>query len=433
MKYIYKLSLIVLLTCSKISAQNLLTLEEAISKALDNNWTIKVSEMQITAAENQIYKANAGMVPIIDLNANMASSLNQVNQRFFDGRVINRFGRVLSPNANLSLAYTIYDGKRMFTIMERLKSTGQMSQIQSKAVIQNTISNLMQQYYNVQRLQRTLSYLNIIIKYYEEQLNITEERWIIGRGSKLDYLQSKTDLNIQKSNLALTEGQLKTSKIGLNRFLGKQEGIDFEVEKYLYEDRSYNLNDLTQDAKLKNQEFLLIKKSEEINLLNQKEAASFKMPRISLTSSFGYNFNSNNAGLIALNQSVGLNVGIAATWRVFDGQQINRNIQLSKINSDIIKLQKEDLLNNIQTDIYAAYSQFETDKGILKIELENNASALENLEISLEKFKLGASTILELNDAQTRFNTTLNRLVNAEFNIKISELNLLRESGRLVE
>ena len=69
----------------------------------------------------------------------------------------------------------------------------------------------------------------------------------------------------------------------------------------------------------------------------------------------------------------------------------------------------------------------------MKLEIENKALAVENLEISLEKFKLGASTILELNDAQTRFNTAMSRLVNAQFNVKISELNLLRISGQLVK
>jgi len=178
---------------------------------------------------------------------------------------------------------------------------------------------------------------------------------------------------------------------------------------------------------------LNIKKSEEINLLARKESESFRKPRINLNSSFGYNFNSNNAGLITFNQSIGLNAGISATWRIFDGGIINRNIQANKISGDILRIQEEALFNQIENDLTSAFQQYENDKEILSLEELNRKVAEENLDISLEKFKLGSSTILELNDAQTRFNTVMNRLVSAQYNVKISELDLLTLSGRLVK
>jgi outer membrane protein len=46
---------------------------------------------------------------------------------------------------------------------------------------------------------------------------------------------------------------------------------------------------------------------------------------------------------------------------------------------------------------------------------------------------LGGSTILELNEAQRSLNTSLNRLTNARYNIKISELQIMRLSGELVK
>lgn len=414
-------------------AQTVLKLEEAQSIALEKNWGIKISEKQIEAVDNQIYKGNAGMTPTVDWNASFFSIFNQVNQRFFDGREINRFGRSITPLTNLSLSWVLYDGRRMNAIMERLKSTGQQSRIQNQLIIQNTLSSVMQAYYDIQRLQQSKEYLKIIIKYYEERLKITEERWQIGRGSKLDYLQSKTDLSTQLSDLTNSENQLKTSKIRLNGILGQDPNIDFQVTNDTNLNVLYDLKELIKETKTKNQEFLFLKKSEEINLLNQKEAQSFLMPRVTLNSSFGYSFNSNNAGLISLNQSVGLNTGITATWRIFDGHFIKKNIQLTKINGEILKLQKDDLINRIENELNTSYYQYETDKLLQKLELENKALAVENLEISLEKFKLGVSTILELNDAQTRFNTAMSRLVNAQFNVKISELELLRISGQLVK
>jgi outer membrane protein len=427
------LLIILLLNSPLIFSQTMLSLEEAQSIAMENNWGLKVSQKQIEAADNRIFKANAGYSPVIDWNTSYSGSFNQVNQKFFDGRSVQRFGTSITPNTNLSLAWTLYDGRRMQAVYARLNSQGQQSRIQNQLLVQNTLSNVMQAYYDIQRLQQSKSYLEVIIGYYEERLKITEERWQIGRGSKLDFLQSKTDYSTQKANLVNTLNELKGAKIRLNGLLARDPKTEFEVNDLSGYTNSDNLEILLENARMKNQEYLLLKKSEEINLLNQKEAKSFKLPRVGLTSSFGYNFNTNNAGLITFNQSVGLNTGITATWRVFDGQLNNRNIQLAKINGEIIKVQKEEWLNNIDMDITTAYYQNQNDETLLKLELENKALAEENLEISLEKFKLGASTILELNDAQTRFNNALSRLVNAQYNVKISALELLRLSGQLAQ
>jgi outer membrane protein len=413
-------------------SQEKLNLNEAQKIALENNFGLKIAEKRIELANNQIFKANAGMVPVIDWNTNLGTNLNQVNQNFVDGRVINRFGRSISPNSNLVLSYTLYDGRRAEAIFERLKSQGQLSEIQKQLNIQNTLTALMQSYFTLQRLQNTLEYLNEIIKYYDERLKITEERWQIGRGSKLDYIQSKADLGTQQSTLTSVKGQLKSEKIALNGILGRNPTADFIVETADESNQMYELNALIEKAKTQNPEFLELKKNEEINLLSQKELMSFKKPRINLNSSFGYNFNSTNAGLITFNQAVGLNAGVGMSWRIFDGQLANRNIQSNKINGQIIQIQQNELLNKVENSLTGAYYQFESDKKLLELEKESKALAAENLQISQEKFKLGASTILEINDAQTRYNLVLNRLVNAQLNVKISELELLTISGQLL-
>lgn len=416
-----------------VKAQDTLRLEKAIEVALENNFGIQVAQRQVDLANNQIFRGNAGMTPIIDWNTNLNSTFNQVHQSFIDGRVINRFGTSVSPNTALALQYTLYNGGRMHAIFERLKSLAQLSEAQKQLVVQTALSNVMEAYYNIQRLQSTREYLNQIITYYEERQKITEERWQIGRGSKLDFLQSKADHTIQLTDLTNNQIQLKNAKVELNRLLAREPNTDFLVERESEDYPLFDLEYLKDQAKGQNPDYLALKKQEEINLLSQKEAKSFLKPTINLNSSFGYNFNYNNAGLINNSQSTGLSAGLSASWRIFDGKFIKRNIESSKINGDIIRIQKDQLVNDLDNQLSAAYHQYETQKRLLDLEQQNIETAQENLDISAEKFKLGASTILEINDAQTRFNTIMNRLVAAEYNLRISKLNLLTLSGELVK
>lgn len=415
------------------NAQEVLSIGKAIEIALENNYAIKIAEQQTAIAKKQIYSGNAGLTPTVDYNLNIGSNGSYVNQRFFDGRTINRFGQSFSPNTNIALAWTLYDGRLMQTRFETLKSQGQRQLAQQQLVVQNTLVNVMQTYYDLLLQNQSLNYLKTIIQFYDERLNITKQRWELGRGSKLDYLQSQSDLAIQKSAFTLTENALKAAKIRLNTFLNRNPEIDFTVETQDTPALQYNLYDLLNEAKSNNRELLLLQKEAELAKLNEKAAASFLKPRIDLNSSFGYNFAVNTAGFLASNQNTGLTAGVTARWNIFNGQQTKRNIEVAKMNTATIELQKENLTQQINSDLVAAYNQYVTDEKIEEIEEANQKITEENLTISLEKFKLGGSTILELIEAQRSYDTSLNRLVNSRFNRQISELDLLRLSGQLVK
>ena len=415
------------------NAQEILTLENAIGIALEKSYDIKVAKLQQEVADVQVFKGNAGMMPRVDLNANMGTAFNEVNQKLSNGTETNRFGKSYTPTSNVAMAWTLYDGKRMYATLDRLKGQSQLSQLQTRQMMENTVVNVMQAYYEVMRQKQTVAFLQTVIKYYEERLTITDQRWQFGKGSKLDYLQSKTELNTQVTQLVQAKNALKNAKISLNNLLVRQPNLDFDVQELVGIMFDSNTEELKSQSRTANKNLQFLKKATDISVIVQKEVAALKLPRVTLNSSFGYSLNKSNAGLFLYNQNVGLNIGLAATWNIFNGEITRRQIQVSKINTEIFRKQEEDLWVQIESDIVRAYNQYQTDKELLKLEIENNEVAEENLKISLEKFKLGGSTILELNEAQRSLNTSLNRLTNARYNIKISELIIMRLSGELVK
>lgn len=421
------------LVVSSVSAQEILTLENAVGTALEKSYDIKVAKMQQDVAEMQVFKGNAGMLPRVDLNANVGSAFNEVSQKLSNGSEINRFGTSLAPTTNLAMSWVLYDGKRMYATLDRLKGQGQLSQLQTRQMMENTVASVMQAYYEVMRQKQTVAFLQTIIKYYEERLTITQQRWEFGKGSKLDYLQSKTELNTQNTQLVQAKNAVKNAKVTLNNLLLRPADQDFDVQEVVGIMFDPTTEQLKSQARAANKGLQALRKSTDISLITQKEVAAAKLPRVTLNSSFGYSLSKTNAGLFLYNQNVGLNVGLGATWNIFNGEIVRRQIQTSKINTDILRKQEENLWVQLEADLMRAYNQYQTDKELLKLEEENNEVAEENLKISLEKFKLGGSTILELNEAQRSLNTSLNRLTNARYNIKISELQIMRLSGELVK
>ncbi len=416
-----------------VSAQETLTLENAVGIALEKSYDIKVAKMQQEIAATQVFKGNAGMLPRVDLNANMGTALNGVSQKLSNGTETNRFGTSFAPTSNVAMSWTLYDGKRMFATLDRLKGQSQLSQLQTQQMMENTIISVMQAYYEVMRQKQTVAFLQTVIKYYEERLTITDQRWQFGKGSKLDYLQSKTELNTQVTQLVQAKNALKNAKVTLNNLLVRQPDLDFDVQELVGIMFDPSTEALKSQARASNKNLQALRKSTDISLIAQKEVAALKLPRVTLNSSFGYSLSKTNAGLFLYNQNIGLNTGLVATWNIFNGEITRRQIQISKINTEILRKQEEDLWTQLESNLVRAYNQYQTDKELLKLEVENNEVAEENLKISLEKFKLGGSTILELNEAQRSLNTSLNRLTNARYNIKISELQLMLLSGELVK
>jgi outer membrane protein len=428
-----KYFLIILLLPAVVNAQDVLTLENAVGIALEKSYDIQIAQMQQNVAEMQVFKGNAGMMPRVDLNANLGSAFNGVNQKLSNGTEINRFGQTYTPTSNVAMSWLLYDGKRMYATLDRLKGQSQLSQLQTRQMMENTVVNVMQAYFEVMRQKQTVAFLQTIIKYYQERLTITDQRWQFGKGSKLDFLQSKTELNNQVTQLVQSQNDLKNAKVNLNNLLIRPADQDFDVQEVVGVMYDPTPEQLKSQARTANKNLQILKKATDNSLISQREVAALKLPRITLNSSFGYSLSKTNAGLFLYNQNVGLNVGLAATWNIFNGEITRRQIQTSKINTDILRKQEENLVVQIESDLVRAYNQYQTDKQLLKLEEENNEIADENLKISLEKFKLGGSTILELNEAQRSLNTSLNRLTNARYNIKISELQIMSLSGEIVK
>ena len=165
----------------------------------------------------------------------------------------------------------------------------------------------------------------------------------------------------------------------------------------------------------------------------EKEIAAARSPVVNLNGSVGYAYSNTNAGFLLSNRTMAATAGVSARWNIFDGNHRKNQIAISKINTEIIEKQRERLESQIINDLTFSYNQYLSDKELLTFEILNKDIAEENLNISLEKFRLGGSTILELNEAQRAYDTALNRLVNAQYNIKLSELELLRLSGALVQ
>src|SRR5690606_37663671 len=91
-----------------------------------------------------------------------------------------------------------------------------------------------------------------------------------------------------------------------------------------------------------------------------------------------------------------------------------------------------DVVQKINASIINTFNRYENSKQIVELEEQNFIAAEENLDIALERLRLGNLTPLEFRETQIDLFNAKSRLVAAQFEAKAAETELLRLSGRLV-
>ena len=93
----------------------------------------------------------------------------------------------------------------------------------------------------------------------------------------------------------------------------------------------------------------------------------------------------------------------------------------------------DQIKNNIDASVYNNYKVFLLNKQVVDLELQNLADAKEVQIVSLERYRVGKSNLLETIETQKNLEDAQIRYVNALYAIKIAETELLRTSGSLVK
>ena len=142
--------LVILSACHKIIGQDTLSLSDAISTALDNNFEIKMAENNVEIANNNFNLGNAGFLPQIDATANYSSTVENTRQEFIENRTQERDGAKSNRlSAGMGIGWTIFDGTRMFVTYDKLEEIREASMVNSELVIENVIADIAKTYYSV--------------------------------------------------------------------------------------------------------------------------------------------------------------------------------------------------------------------------------------------------------------------------------------------
>ena len=431
-KTLFSNLLLFLFCIVKINAQEVLTIEDAMKIALQNNFDIKIASNNLDINKVNATTGNAGMLPRVTATLVDTNSIQNSSQTRQDGTTTSLDNaKNNSLNYGIGLDWTIFDGFKMFARLDQLKELQKLGEAELKRTMILKISTVNAVYFDLVQQQQQLAALDTTIVISTQRLILAQNRFAIGKSSKLEVLNAQVDLNTDKVALLRQKESYSNRKIALNQILARDSKVDFKVVDQVPVDEKLILSELIALAEKQNPQLEAQIINKRVSELELKQIKGERYPMVSVNT--GYNFLDNQSSLGFTSQftAKGLNYGLRASLNLFDGLAQNRNEKIAKILIENAKIAIEQQSLLLNSELTIAFQTYLTNLELIQLEQTNVAIAKQNLNITVDKFRIGTITTLEFRAAQLNYINAKVRYSNAQFQAKLSEIALRELAGKI--
>lgn len=417
---------------TKTNAQEVLTVEEAVAIALDNNYQILIASNNLKIDQTSVSPGFAGMLPSINGTVTDNRSLIDLQQVRNDGSQVSQDNAKNNTfNYGARLDWTIFDGFGMFARYDQLKEIEKLGEAELQQAIVDRVSQVMITYYDLVQQQQQLTALDSTMVISQQRVELSNNRFTIGKASKLEVLNAQVDLNTDQTLMMRQKELYANTKILLNELLARDSKTDFKVVDAILVDNGLDLAQLESMAKQLNPQLQAQLINKRIAELQLKQVKANRLPVLGVNAGYSRSESESSLGFAVSSASQGWNYGFTASINIFDGFNQNRNEKIAKIqieNSQIAIKQQE---QQLATQLATAYQTYLTNISLVELESGNVDIARENLDITLDKYRIGTIPTIEFRTAQLNFINAEVRYSNAMFQAKLSEITLKQLAGSL--
>jgi outer membrane protein, adhesin transport system len=434
MRFLY-LSLFALFSISNVQGQNVYGLNDCISIGLERNFSILIAKNNQTISKNNFTLGNAGFLPTIDIGGKHNGTLNNTTQNLTDGSQTNSNGVFnTTTNGSVSVGMTLFNGFSAVTTYKKLNELNQVGALNTQLTIENLIANIVSGYYSYILQVQLMNNLKYALTLSRERLRIDEDRYLLGSGSKLEVLQSSVYVNSDSSNLSRQNEVVRSAQIRLNEMMAVEDlGIAFTSK-----DTTIDINpgllyeNLLEETLISNTNLLIASKNKTISDYDYKLIVARSYPYLNFSGGYSYNLYNYSNSTTKSQVTNGMNYGLTLGVNLFDGYNQRRSIHNSSIDRDSKDLRYREVEQGIRADLLTIYSAYNNNLRLISLEEQNFQTATENLEIALERYKLGSLSGIDLREVQKSLLDARERLISAHYQTKLAEVSLQLISGKIL-
>lgn len=418
-------------------AQTSITLEDAIRIALENNYQLKQADNNLAISDNTVLNARADFLPSIGASYN---GTRRVGQQFDQTTVTFENVTTQSLGGNLNSSITVFNGFNNINSLRRA-NTNRSIQIEENQrlrenIIFTTASRFLQVVLNEELLKISRENLDVS----EQQYTRIEAQVEVGRSPNVDLLNQASIVANDELTVIQRENTLESSYAQLMRIMQDESGTEYtlfmpDIDDLDLMPLDLNLQELMQTALQNRRDLRAQELTIERNKYDESIARATLLPTINASVGISGSYNDRfRAFDPELGRSVPLSyteqffdrnvnsfIGFNVQIPIFDNLNRRTNLQNTQITLKNSQLELQNIRFQVNEEVRQAYNDY---MSIVK-ELESTEKALiaadRAYETEFQRYEVGASTLIELNQANANFVQAQSNRIQTIYNFVFQE------------
>lgn len=401
-----------------------MTLEEALSRAAKASPQLVQAQGAIrttTAAERSAFGA---YLPSLSASASgSVASSERLNPT--TGTTVT--GSSDSYSAGLSANWDVFTGFRRRSEKQRAQAESQSAQanlLGERFVVGFSVER---SFFDALRAEELMTVAKARIERAQEGLGFAEKRLSVGSATRSDVLRAQLELNTARESLLQLENQRLTAGLSLGRLVGVDGPVDPAPSgplepTPLKSSREEIVSSLVAQApSVKTAEATVLASEAGIGT-----ARSAYYPTVRLSA--GYDWFNQDFEITGSRTSWSVRLGLS--YPIFDGFQRDEGMVRAQTQAEVAQAQLTDTRRSVRAESERVVSQLELIRERLELNRQAVDVAQEDLRVQQERYRLGATTILELLTSQANLVAAQNTLVGLRFDYLLSRAELQSILGR---
>jgi len=432
----YILILFSALFANSLFAQENLSLANALEIALQNNYDIQVSALDVETAKVNNSWGTVGKLPTVD-----ASGLAKYQVEFDDEDTLNSKSSIIT-NAGIKASWVLFNGFSANISKSKLNLLEQMAGNNTQMLIESTIHSVVLAYYKVLLENEKFILFDEIYAVSTDRYEYEKMRKELGSSTSFNLLQAKNAYLEDKANVLMQELSLRSAVRSLNLLLARPENDNYfftdslspQLNEYAYEELK---NAMLSDNKNITMQYL------NLNLMDKEImlAKSAYSPQIALQAGADIfnntiTLDSENARIPNIDvHSSGFDYYAAATlsFNIYGGGKRQRAMKIAKIEKQIGEIETQKLEHTLTNTLSSFYEMYNVRKELFSVALENREAAKLNMQIAREKYKSGSINSFNYRDIQLAYERSAINYVNAVYNLISSQMDIEKLTGKILQ
>jgi len=408
--------LLSLLLAAPALAQEKLTLDEAVRRALIRNSSAVIAQQEILRAEGILREQRAPSLPILTGNA--------VDTRIDSARSL--AGRTLTPlvslNANLTLTVPLIAPQHWVQWSHASDQVG-VAQLSSEEVRRTVGVATARAYLGVMAQHRLVGVTTQARDNAKSHLDDAHARFEVGSGNRLDEVRAAQELATDESQLSAALAALDRSREALGVLVGEEGPV--EVEQQVTLPAPPAPDDALREAEEKRADVRAQKLRTEAARRVLRDSWADYMPLLSAVLQPFYQ----TPATVTVPQT-GWQAQLVLTLPIFDGgARYGLRRERSALHAEA-QADLENLLRQARSDVRAGFESLKRADESLGSARQAAKLAHEALDMTMLAYREGATNDLEVVDAERRARDADTAALVAEDAARQARIDLLSASGR---